>query len=1152
MIKKIYVLLILIICFGFANFALADNGVCPFDREMILGSENSSVKELQKFLALDKEVYTGPATGYFGPMTQKGVMAFQQKAGLLPNGRVDLATATVLCQIYLSYKVSEPINSSETLDVSSSCFLRTLNLEVGYFDNPTDEVMQLQRWLADNGFYPEKVFTGYFGPMTKRAVQRFQKSQGIIQTGIVGVKTTEAICGGSSSNYVSSSSSGITDLSISAVDVSEPVIDVGTKTKIRVGEKNISSTTSGEHTTSLFINEREVKSNAIPKLNPGKDVLSIDYDWTCPEKGIYIVKIFVDSKNDLIEDNKFNNVLVFPINCGGVSQDLKYSCSTESGKCEVDASGSMTLSECSKSCEIGDKSLPDLFIKSFSPLKIKLGETLPLKIVERNDGNSKAEKHKYIIGVEYDGKSQQNDAYFNELDAKSEQEASGNWECKAAGVYTVTINVDPDNNISESNKGNNKKVFRIECADENGNVPETKENTGGQEDQSNNSQSGDPADKPDLVVSFNPVAMDKGINDIKIDISNVGKSDITKSFFMKVETVDASGARQQSGDLVEIKGMPVGRGKGINGSFFKEPGFNCDPANPIEIWVTVDSTNVIDEKLENNNSAKVSCGTVKQAGAGGQTPPANDPSKTPSCYSNKDGAELKIASLKADHMKDDKGNLIAAQTIYFSLQGLNAERADNIQVQLMDGNTVLETKNISSIVGCKTSDGYFIYTCKDTNAKKLKLNVSYFGVKAKSTSMEVSFTCGATTDKEFAYCTINKAIGTDGTVRLQQNEMVEFRITGVNTGTAVTWSGNFVKTSGEKAYMSFPDIGRFEVKGVTGKVGDGVASCPNFIAIVGNTGGSSAQKVGLNGSCSLNPTTITMTEKTSTNSQVCLTPYISDSNSKCATNNISYVMTIKVNGSLVKDKISRTSSDKTICLTHGEIQQYLKSASSFSVLPGSYKIEALVEASCKYDGETYYLNKECGATVNYSLSTSGGAGGTLSGSCSVTPSSPKVNTNVNFNVSVSKSGFKSGECSSFKYTWTGCNSSSSSCSTSYSSTGAKTASVKITCSDDSTKSISVNCNVNVQSADSGGYDPGSGSAKTGDLGGTCSCGTSGCNVSITGGSTDVNAYTCTWTVNGQIKPYVTTCRGINASSVTSASVRVYEDKTGKSVTVKCK
>jgi hypothetical protein len=87
----------------------------------------------------------------------------------------------------------------------------------------------------------------------------------------------------------------------------------------------------------------------------------------------------------------------------------------------------MTLDECKDSCKIGDKSLPDLVVKSFSPTQIKIGETLPLKIVERNDGNSKADRHKYDLSLEFNGESKdQPGLLFGELEAQSEQEATGN------------------------------------------------------------------------------------------------------------------------------------------------------------------------------------------------------------------------------------------------------------------------------------------------------------------------------------------------------------------------------------------------------------------------------------------------------------------------------------------------------------------------------------------------------------------------------------------------------------------------------------------------------------------------------------------------------------------------------------------------------
>jgi len=139
-----------IFSFVFLSFLLIGKGVlaesiCPFDREMNLGDENSAVKELQQFLSLDKSVYSGPITGYFGNVTLKALKIFQEKAGLLANGKVDLATATVLCQVYLSYKASEPINNDNNLEADSSCFLTSESLEVGQSNGASEEILKLQK-----------------------------------------------------------------------------------------------------------------------------------------------------------------------------------------------------------------------------------------------------------------------------------------------------------------------------------------------------------------------------------------------------------------------------------------------------------------------------------------------------------------------------------------------------------------------------------------------------------------------------------------------------------------------------------------------------------------------------------------------------------------------------------------------------------------------------------------------------------------------------------------------------------------------------------------------------------------------------------------------------------------------------------------------
>jgi len=57
-----------------------------------------------------------------------------------------------------------------------------------------EDVKLLQKMLAtDPDIYPEGLVTGYFGPMTKRAVQRFQEKAGIDQAGRVGPQTLTRI-----------------------------------------------------------------------------------------------------------------------------------------------------------------------------------------------------------------------------------------------------------------------------------------------------------------------------------------------------------------------------------------------------------------------------------------------------------------------------------------------------------------------------------------------------------------------------------------------------------------------------------------------------------------------------------------------------------------------------------------------------------------------------------------------------------------------------------------------------------------------------------------------------------------------------------------------------------------------------------------------
>lgn len=69
-----------------------------FSRKLIQGMQGDDVKELQKRLN-SEEVYTGPITGLFGPLTKQGVKDFQKKYNINQLGIVGPATLEKLNSI---------------------------------------------------------------------------------------------------------------------------------------------------------------------------------------------------------------------------------------------------------------------------------------------------------------------------------------------------------------------------------------------------------------------------------------------------------------------------------------------------------------------------------------------------------------------------------------------------------------------------------------------------------------------------------------------------------------------------------------------------------------------------------------------------------------------------------------------------------------------------------------------------------------------------------------------------------------------------------------------------------------------------------------------------------------------------------------------
>ena len=63
-----------------------------------------------------------------------------------------------------------------------------------YLGSKDNEVKTLQRLLStDNKIYPEGLITGYYGPLTERAVRKMQKKAGLAETGILNEHTIARI-----------------------------------------------------------------------------------------------------------------------------------------------------------------------------------------------------------------------------------------------------------------------------------------------------------------------------------------------------------------------------------------------------------------------------------------------------------------------------------------------------------------------------------------------------------------------------------------------------------------------------------------------------------------------------------------------------------------------------------------------------------------------------------------------------------------------------------------------------------------------------------------------------------------------------------------------------------------------------------------------
>lgn len=166
------------------------------------GQGGGEVRKLQEFLnANNYTVATvgpgspGQETSYFGALTKAAVKRFQEahrdailapKGATEGSGYIDFLTRAAI-HAYDPASVADEISSRR---VSASTLPPMGPGTVG------SAVRTLQELLArETDVYPEALVTGYYGPLTRRAVQRFQMKHGVVSSagepgyGYVGPKT---------------------------------------------------------------------------------------------------------------------------------------------------------------------------------------------------------------------------------------------------------------------------------------------------------------------------------------------------------------------------------------------------------------------------------------------------------------------------------------------------------------------------------------------------------------------------------------------------------------------------------------------------------------------------------------------------------------------------------------------------------------------------------------------------------------------------------------------------------------------------------------------------------------------------------------------------------------------------------------------------
>ena len=164
-----------------------------FPAELRTGDYGDAVRAFQYYLAVIGAYYESvlpiAVTGSYDEETAASVRSFQRVFGLPQTGIADRATWNDMYRAYAG--ILESVPPAECTQLYPNLLLRE--------GMQNEYIRSLQRYLSYIAQFDPNIDpvanTGYFGPLTKAAVQSFQREYGLTANGQVGAVTWDAITG---------------------------------------------------------------------------------------------------------------------------------------------------------------------------------------------------------------------------------------------------------------------------------------------------------------------------------------------------------------------------------------------------------------------------------------------------------------------------------------------------------------------------------------------------------------------------------------------------------------------------------------------------------------------------------------------------------------------------------------------------------------------------------------------------------------------------------------------------------------------------------------------------------------------------------------------------------------------------------------------